>query len=193
MNACLRFAPMIGSREGELPGEEARALAGHLAECPRCRAMAADAAATEGLLRDALLAKANARDFGPFVDQVMARVERHPVVADLAPVRPVSGAARRGAVGRAGRASPSLPRPRASGGEGRGEGVLALLFARWRLTAAAVAAVLAVAAAFMYFERSAPEEAEQIASLEMDIEGGNTVLQTSDGPVVLLAPDDSGS
>ena len=42
MKDCLRFAPMIGAREGELSAEEGTALEAHLATCPACRAMAAD-------------------------------------------------------------------------------------------------------------------------------------------------------
>jgi anti-sigma factor RsiW len=157
MKACLRYAPMIGSREGELSAEDSRALAAHMADCPSCGAMAAEVAATEGLLREALLAKANARDFGPFVDQVMARLE--------APARRMR------------------PRAWAAG--------LTVLRARWRwFTVGTIAAVAAVSA-FMYVHRE--PEPEQLASLEMDLEGGSTVLQTADGPVVLLDPDDSGS
>ena len=78
MRSCVRFAPMIGSREGELPEEEALALAAHLCACPRCRAIAAELSVTEGLLGDALLARANSRDFAPFVDEVMAKVGARP-------------------------------------------------------------------------------------------------------------------
>lgn len=74
MKDCVRFAPMIGAREGELTPGEAKALAAHLAECKGCRATAAAFEATEGLVAESLLARANARDFGPFVDEVMARV-----------------------------------------------------------------------------------------------------------------------
>ncbi len=162
MKACLRFAPMIGSREGELSAEDSRALAAHLAECPTCSAMAADVAATEGLLCEALLAKANARDFAPFVDEVMARVQ----------------------------APAGLPSTRAAGRLRRG---LGLLRGHWKLfTATAVAVLVAAVSVFMYVERDVSEP-EEIAALEMDLEGGSTVLQTSDGPVVLLEPDDSGS
>jgi len=73
MRDCVRFAPMIGAREGELDPGAARALEAHLVSCPGCRAFAADTAATDGLVGEALLARANARDFAPFVDQVMAR------------------------------------------------------------------------------------------------------------------------
>ncbi len=160
MKACLRYAPMIGSREGELSAEDEQALAAHLAQCPACSAMAAEVAATEGLLREALLARANARDFGPFVDQVMARVSS-----------PVGGTRR--------------VRPWA--------GVLGLLRGHWKLFAAAAVAVVAAVSAFMYVGREVPEP-EQLAALEMDLEGDNTVLQTADGPVVLIPPEDgSGS
>ena len=98
MKDCLRFAPMIGAREGELSAEEGAALEAHLAACPACRAMAADAAALDGVVSEALLAEAARVDFAPFVDQVMARVDhrgglggilgfvaRHKAAAALAP------------------------------------------------------------------------------------------------------------
>jgi anti-sigma factor RsiW len=154
---------MIGSREGELSAEDSRELAAHLAECASCSALAAEVAATAGLLSEALLARANARDFGPFVDQVMARVEREA----------------RGAL---------------SAGRARGPAAwLALLRGHWKLFTASAAAVVAAASLFMYVHRDVEPEPEQLASLEVDLEGGSTVLQTSDGPVVLLEPDDSGS
>ncbi|HVO20302.1 MAG TPA: zf-HC2 domain-containing protein [Anaeromyxobacter sp.] len=160
MRTCVRFAPMIGSKECELPEDEARALAAHLGACPRCRAIARDLAATEGLLGNALMARANSRDFAPFVDQVMARVGARP--------RPAFEQVRR---------RPSL---------------LAFLRGHGRLTAVAAAAVvglLAAVSAFLYVHRSA-ERPEELAALEVDLEGGNIVLQTSDGPVVLIEPDD---
>lgn len=76
MKDCIRFAPMIGAREGELSATDARALQAHLAACPACAAYARDVAATDGLVAEALLARAAERDFAPFVDQVMARVDR---------------------------------------------------------------------------------------------------------------------
>jgi anti-sigma factor RsiW len=169
MKGCIRFAPMIGAREGELSHEEAGALAAHLEACPACQALAANVAATEGLLGEALLARANARDFGPFVDQVMARV----------------GAAGAGAGVRPGRA------PAGAGFLGS---LLGGLRAHWVATSAASAlAILAAVAGFMYVHRDV-EQPEQLASFEISLEGGNTVLQTSDGPVVLIEPDDdSGS
>ncbi len=168
MTACLRYAPMIGSREGELSADDSRELAAHLAECPACSAMAAEVAASEGLLGEGLLAEANARDFGPFVDQVMARVGNVPGTAR----QPASAAGRGGARGWT-----------------LGFG---FLHSHWKIFAAGTVAVVAALAVFMYVERDVPEP-EQIAALEMDLQGAGTILQTADGPVVLLEPDDSGS
>jgi anti-sigma factor RsiW len=155
MKACQRFAPMIGSREGELSPADAQALAAHLETCPACQAYAADVAATSGLVAEALLRRAAARDFAPFVDQVLARTGL---------------AARPGAV--------------------------AWLRQRWKVLATLAVPVLAAGALFMYVrldrDRSA---AEQLAALEIETEGQiGAVIQTQDGPVVLLQPDDeSGS
>ena len=74
MKDCVRYAPMLGAREGELSREEQSALDAHLQACPGCRALAADLAALDGLVGESLMARANARDFAPFVDGVMARV-----------------------------------------------------------------------------------------------------------------------
>ncbi|HEX9051322.1 MAG TPA: zf-HC2 domain-containing protein [Anaeromyxobacter sp.] len=153
MKECVRFAPMIGSREGELAPDEARALEAHLAGCAACRARAADLAATEGLVSEALLAQANARDFAPFVDEVMARIG--------------AGAPER-------------------------RGVLAWLGRHRRALAAGLAPALAALAVIVYVrhEGSRPQE---IALLEVTSEGdATTILQTSDGPIVLLA-EESGS
>jgi anti-sigma factor RsiW len=155
---CLHFAPMIGARPGELPEAEASALSTHLEGCDTCHSLAAQLEATDGLLAEALLARANARDFAPFVDQVMARVG-----------------------GRAGRSRPSL---------------LDRLRQRWRLVIVSGAAVVALAGAatFMYVNANKAEEPERVAAVSMELHGGSTVLQTPDGPVVLLEPDDeSGS
>ncbi len=74
MKDCVRFAPMLGAREGELTQDEQRALDAHLEGCADCRATAAELAALDGLVGESLMARANSRDFAPFVDQVMARV-----------------------------------------------------------------------------------------------------------------------
>ncbi len=154
MKECVRFAPMIGSRPGELAPEEARALEAHVATCAACRARAADLAATEGLVSEALLAQANARDFTPFVDEVMARIG-------------AGAPERRGVLGWIGRH-------------------------RRRALAAALAPALAALAVIVYVrvEGSRPQE---IALLEVTSEGdATTILQTSDGPIVLLA-EENGS
>jgi len=74
--ACLRFAPMLGARPGELPAADEEALQAHLAGCDACQARLADSAALGSALAQWLLAEAAQVDFAPFVDQVMARVER---------------------------------------------------------------------------------------------------------------------
>jgi anti-sigma factor RsiW len=78
MNACARYAPMIGAREGELTAQERDALAAHLSACEACQARLADERALEGLLGEALLREASRRDFSAFADGVMERIEPHP-------------------------------------------------------------------------------------------------------------------
>jgi anti-sigma factor RsiW len=92
---CATWRPLVGSRDGELAPAEAAGLQAHLADCPGCRRFAAEVAATDGLVAEALLAAAARRDFAPFVDGVLARV-----AAD----RPL------GWLGRAGRAIRLHPR-----------------------------------------------------------------------------------
>jgi anti-sigma factor RsiW len=144
MKDCVRFAPMIGAREGELTPGEAKLLEAHLGACRTCRAISADFTATDGVVGEALLARANERDFAPFVDQVMARVAR---------------AERSGARG---------------------------WFARHRrAAAAALVPVLAALAVIVYVRVDGGRD--EIALLELSSEGeATTVLQTADGPVVLL-------
>ncbi len=165
MKDCTRFAPMIGAREGELSSDEASGLAAHLAGCTSCRALAADFAATDGMVSQALLARANARDFSTFSDEVMARV---------------------------GHADPSTSlglRPRYAQGERKG-------FWAWltRHRAAAIASLVPVLAALVVIVYVRIEGGrEPIAMLELSSEGeATTVLQTADGPVVLLQ-EESGS
>ena len=147
MSECTQIAPLLGAREHELTPAEATALAAHLASCDRCRAIAADLAATEGMVREALLARANARDFSTFADEVMARVTR-------------------------------AERP----------GLLGWLGRHRAAAAAALVPVVATAAMLMYVRiGSGPEP---IAMLELSSEGeATTVLQTADGPVVLLSEE----
>ena len=147
MTECIRFAPMIGAREGELSPAEAKALSAHLAGCEKCRAIAADLAATEGMVAEALVARANARDFTTFADEVMARIDR---------------AERPGFLG-------WLGRHRAA-------------------AAAALVPVVATLALLMYVGIHGVRE--PIAMMELSAEGeATTVLQTADGPVVLLAEE----
>jgi anti-sigma factor RsiW len=151
MKDCVRFAPMLGAREGELTPDEQRALGAHLEGCPGCRAIAAELAALDGLVGESLMARANARDFAPFVDEVMARVgaEGH-----------VPARARRGFLG--------------------------WLFAHPRAAIASAVPVVAAIALLVYVRGSSGGSAE-IALFEMATEGEVTmVLQTKDGPVVLL-------
>jgi anti-sigma factor RsiW len=146
---CERWAPMIGSRPGELTAEESRGLEVHLGGCERCSALAADVAATEGLVSEALLARAAQRDFAPFVDQVMARV---------APPAKV--------------------------------GILEWLRGH-RRALALLAPGLAAAALVVYLSSSGGDR-QDFASLEVASEGeATTVIQTAEGPIVLLAPEDA--
>jgi len=165
MKDCLHFAPLIGSRAGELTPGEAKALAAHLSACATCRARAADAAATDGLVGRALLSRANTRDFSPFVDEVMARVRR----ADPS-------------------TSPGL-RPGYAQGERSWWGWLSR---HRRVAAATLVPVLAALAVIVYVRVDGGRDT--IALLELSSEGeATTVLQTADGPVVLLHSDESGT
>lgn len=150
MNECVRHAPMIGSRKGELTEQEELSLALHLESCPSCQAYVRGTQATEGLVAEALLARAAQRDFAPFVDQVMARIgSRQPH--------------RGGAIG--------------------------WLHHHWKVTLAALAPALAAAAVFLYVQYESPD---RLAMMELSTEGNvSTVLQTYDGPVVLLTPEES--
>ncbi len=187
MKDCVRFAPMLEAREGELSHDEAAALVAHLDGCPRCRALRADFAATAGLVADGLMARANARDFAPFVDAVMARVaaqtERdQPVRAERQlPVR----------AERSGRAAAAESRHVPAAAESRhGPGLLGWIARYRRLVLAAAVPVVAAAAVLMYVRQDGGRR--QVAQLEMSTEGEvTTVLETSDGPVVLLGEERS--
>lgn len=148
---CTRFAPMIGSRPDELSPSDAAALAGHLLTCPLCQSLAADLAATAGLVNEGLMAQANARDFSGFVDGVMSRVER-------------------------------TERP----------GLLGWLRRHRALSAGGLVPVLAALAVIVYVRvQGGPGP---VAMLELSSEGeATTVLQTADGPVVLLNDDAEGT
>jgi anti-sigma factor RsiW len=155
MDECVHFAPMLGSRDDELSPEERVALTAHLAGCERCSAIAADLAATDGLVAEALLARANARDFAPFVEEVMARV-----------------------------GAPATGRRPAEAPE-RASGVFAWLGRHRRAVLAWAMPVLAAAVVVVYVRRDGGTR--EVAALEVSAEGDATmVLETSDGPVVLL-------
>jgi anti-sigma factor RsiW len=149
--ACVRFAPMIGSLPGELAASDAEALARHLETCETCQALAADLAATDGLVKDGLLARANARDFSGFVDGVMARVDR-------------------------------AERP----------GLLGFLRRHRAAAAAGLVPVLAALAAIVYLRLEGGQGTAGTFELS-SIGEATTVLQTADGPVVLLQADDDGT
>jgi hypothetical protein len=178
MNACTHYAPMIGARPGELDEAEARGFAEHLAACDACQARLADAEVLTGMLSDALMGEANRRDFTAFADGVMARLPKSREVAVSSP-------------------SPRLR------GEGRGEGRRAARsdvggwltpIAAWvrqhRLAAVGSALVPAVAALalVLYVGRDQPPEfAVDVTSDDR----GAMVLETNEGPVVLLGDSDS--
>jgi anti-sigma factor RsiW len=150
MKDCVHYVPLIGAHEGELTPEEQAGLDRHLAGCAACRAREADARALGPLVRDALMAEANKRDFAPFVDQVMARIERRP--------------ARRG--------------------------VLEWLTGRRAAVAALVPAL--AAAALLVYVQTRPGAPEVASVMELTSEGEVTmVLQTADGPLVLLGEERS--
>jgi anti-sigma factor RsiW len=161
---CVHFAPLIGSRPGELPAEEERALAAHVAGCETCRAIAADFAALDGLVDDGLMREAAKRDFAPFVDQVMARV----AVTKREP-------------------EPTEAKPAWVGAR-----FVAWVSRHRRATAGVLVPVLAAVAVLVYVR--AGSGSQDATFLELNSEGEvATVLETSDGPVVLLADEDSGS
>jgi anti-sigma factor RsiW len=164
---CVRFAPMLTARDGELDAAERASLDEHLSGCARCRAEVADFAATEGLVRDALLGEAARRDFAPFVDAVMARVA--PAEARLA---------------------------RAHRDEGRTawDGLISWV-RRHRFAAATGALAPAVAgiALIMYVASDRPTD-PQVGEVVVVAEGRvPMVLRTADGPVVLLGGPDGGT
>lgn len=155
---CTLHRPRIGSREAELTGAERAALEAHLAGCEGCRAWAAGLAATEGLVSEALLAAASRRDFAPFVDQVMARVE-------------------------GGRPAPFLERVRR-----------ALRLHPRLVVGGALAPLVAALALVMYVASRPGGELADARLLEVSAEGGATmIIQSSDGPLVLLDDDDEAT
>jgi anti-sigma factor RsiW len=168
MKACARWAPMIGAREGELGEAEARGLAEHLAGCDACQARLADEQALSGMLTQALMGEANRRDFAAFSDGVMARLPK---------------------------ARPSTPplRGYAQGERGRSGGWLTPI-AAWvrhhRLAAAMSALAPAVAAVALVLYLGREQQPEFAVDVTSDASGA-MVLETSEGPVVLLGDSDS--
>jgi anti-sigma factor RsiW len=152
---CTSYRPLIGSSEAELPPAERGALEAHLAGCEGCRGWAARLAATEGLVSEALLAAAGRRDFAPFVDQVMARVEAE------------------------------RPRP-----------LLERLLRAVRLHPRAVlggamAPLVAALALVLYVGYRPGGDLADARLLEVSAEGrATTIIQSTDGPLVLLDDDD---
>src|SRR5947207_3363494 len=88
MKDCVRYAPMLSARAGELAGDEARGLEAHLATCAQCTARLADDRALSALVGPAVMAAAARRDFSGFADAVMARVEkkRRPFMSRWRPI-----------------------------------------------------------------------------------------------------------
>jgi anti-sigma factor RsiW len=154
-SACTSYRPQIGSREAELAPEARAALEAHLAGCQGCRGWAARLAATEGLVSEALLAAASRRDFAPFVDQVMARIEGE---------RPAPFLER---LLRAVRLHPRV------------------------VVGSALAPLVAALALVMYVELRPGGDLTAARSLEVSAVGrATTIIQSSDGPLVLLDDDD---
>jgi anti-sigma factor RsiW len=154
---------MLTAREGELEVRERTSLDEHLSGCARCRAEAADIAATEGLVRDALLAEAAHRDFAPFVDAVMARVERRSARAADAARTPWGGL------------------------------VSWVRRHRFAAATGALAPAVAGIALIMYVASDrppAPQVGEVVVVAEGRVP---MVLHTADGPVVLLGAPDGGT
>jgi anti-sigma factor RsiW len=153
MTACDQYLPMIGSRPGELSPEEAATLDAHVAGCEGCRRWAAEVASTEWLVSEALLSAAARRDFAPFVDGVMAKVEA---------ARPVPFTTR---VMRALRLHPRL--------------------------AVGSALVPIAAVALAVWLQGGRSDLAAASFLEVSAEGGaTTIIQSSDGPLVLIDDDD---
>lgn len=168
---CVRFAPMVTAREGELEPAEVAERDAHLAGCARCRAEAADFAATDGLIRDALLGEAVHRDFAPFVDGVLARVERQPVPARTREARPAEAPAR----------------------GGFWDAVVGWVrHHRFAAVTGAIAPAVAGIALIMYVAAVRPSGSQPAEALVVADAGSSLVLQTAEGPVVLLGDSDDG-
>ena len=161
MTGCDRYAPMLGAREGELAAAERAGLAEHLAGCAACQARLADVRSLDGLLGEALMRKAAARDFSDFADQVM---ERLPAGSFGTP--------------------PARPRGlRAALAFFRRHRVLA--------AGTALAPTLAALALIVYFERQRSVPAPMPGQVEVISETyAPMVVDTDDGPLIILGDDD---
>jgi predicted anti-sigma-YlaC factor YlaD len=154
MSDCTTYRPLIGSREGELTATEAAGLAEHVSGCAGCRRWTASLAVTEGLVSESLLAVAARRDFAPFADQVMARIERR----------------RFGPLARLRRTITLHP---------------------WFAVGGTLAPIAAALLMTFYIQRTGHDLAT--SSLEVNSEGATTIIQSNDGPLVLIDDDDEES
>ena len=162
MKECARYARMLGSRPGELGPEEEARLAAHLAECAACRARLADDQATAGWLSEALELAAARRDFTAFADQVMERI---PADAWKKEESPRKGLLRS----------------------------LRAFLGRHRMlaVASALAPVLAAAALYLFLGPPSVTPEPEEPGVEVVSETlSPTVLDTSDGPIVLVSDPD---
>lgn len=71
-------------------------------------------------------------------------------------------------------------------------GVLGWLTGHWKAAAATAVPALAALGLFLYVQQGSVGGAAPLALVELNAEGVTTVLQTSDGPVVLLS-EETGS
>lgn len=155
MTECTLFQPMIGSRPGELSAAEAESLQAHVSGCAGCQRWAAELASTEWLISEALLAQAAKRDFAPFVDGVMARVER---------TRP----------------QPLLSRL-----------VTAMRLHPRLVISGALAPLVAALALGLWLQAGGRGDVVAASQLEVSAEGAaTTIIQSTDGPLVLIDDDD---
>ena len=170
MSDCTIYAPMLTARPGELSGDEASRLHVHLAGCAACQARLADERAVDGLVADGLARAAARRDFSEFSTQVMARL---PVAAW--------------------RPDPSdrgLPTAEPLGALGR----LRAWLRRHKLAAAAsaLAPALAAVALYVYLDNTVSGPAEFAVDVASETLAP-MVLDTSDGPLVLLGEGSDGA
>jgi len=160
MKDCATYAPWLGARPGELSASEEERLHEHLATCEACQGRLADLQATTGMLEEALSRTASRRDFTTFADEVMTRI---PASAWKSDARP------RGVFG-----------------------TLKAFFGRHRAIAiaSAIAPALAAAALYLFIDRSGTPETVPPGVEVVSETLAPVVLDTSDGPVVLVSESD---